>query len=734
MPLTLGLLIGIYIADETSFMILAVITLSSLTVSLVFKKHQNLMLIAGLAAGFFTHQYKLKNESKALTLISQNSPHQEYCIQATVYQTGNTILLLTTKNSLLPENTGILLINKKGTRQKLQIGDEVTVKGIIQPIHEPRNPHEFNFKKWRYRQGIQLSMHRATIIEINHSNSSFRIRKTLSSWKKYIQTKITHGIDKASPQAELINAVVLGERPKHTESSSNLIESFRLSGTLHFFAVSGLHVGMVAAIWHYFLITIRTSRIARIIGVILIMILYSGITGFNPPAVRATIMGTIYLSSFLVKRQPSLLNSLSLSTIVVLLWDSHQLFTAGFQLSYGVLLSIILLTQFFQKLFDPIDAIDSFLPKALLNKRQLISFSIRTKFKNALATGSSATLGSSPMVWLHFGIAAPISILASIPLAGMVFTLLILSILSIAVGSISPQAGSWINHANYYVAQTTYSFADIFSKIPYAHWQRSHRDTPNGQIIILDIPNGGAASILDLGGGILLDCSHNNHFDRHILPSLDALQIKPDSLIISHNDSMHTGAAEQVIQNYDIKQLLTPHSSISSDPRPLSKYKSITPQRKQIFAIEDNAYLEILYTPSESELSNLADDNGLVILLHWYHWRILFMGDAGLLTERKLLNLDPEINADVIITGRNKTGYSGSYEFYKTVSPEVIITSHSYFPPEERVTKQTEKMISNLGIKLLNQRDTGGITLTANGEKLQLKPTIKKANAILLYR
>ena len=197
---------------------------------------------------------------------------------------------------------------------------------------------------------------------------------------------------------------------------------------------------------------------------------------------------------------------------------------------------------------------------------------------------------------------------------------------------------------------------------------------------------------------------------------------------------MHTGAAEQVIQNYDIKQLLTPHSSMSSDPRPLSKYKSITPQRKQIFAIEDNAYLEILYTPSESELSNLADDNGLVILLHWHHWRILFMGDAGLLTERKLLNLDPEINADVIITGRNKTGYSGSYEFYKTVSPEVIITSHSYFPPEERVTKQTEKMISNLGIKLLNQRDTGGITLTANGEKLQLKPTIKKANAILLYR
>ena len=135
MPLTLGLLIGIYIADETSFMILVVITLSLLTVSLVFKKHQNLILIAGLAAGFFTHHYKLKNESSALAFISQNSPHQEYCIQATVYQTGNTVLLLTTKNSLLPENTGILLINKKGTRQKLQIGHEVTVKGIIQPIH-----------------------------------------------------------------------------------------------------------------------------------------------------------------------------------------------------------------------------------------------------------------------------------------------------------------------------------------------------------------------------------------------------------------------------------------------------------------------------------------------------------------------------------------------------------------------------------------------------------------------
>ena len=117
--------------------------------------------------------------------------------------------------------------------------------------------------------------------------------RIMANWRQSIRQSMTSGLDADAPSAQLIRAVVLGERPGRT---SSMVEDFRKSGTLHVFAVSGLHVGMVGTIFGCLLWFLRAPRWVLIGGVIAAMTAYAGITGLRPPSVRAVIMATVFLT------------------------------------------------------------------------------------------------------------------------------------------------------------------------------------------------------------------------------------------------------------------------------------------------------------------------------------------------------------------------------------------------------------------------------------------------------
>jgi len=66
---------------------------------------------------------------------------------------------------------------------------------------------------------------------------------------------------------------------------------------------------------------------------------YTGATGWQASAIRSTIMSTVIILGWILRRPNNLLNSLSASAILILLWQPEQLFQAGFQLSFILLAS-----------------------------------------------------------------------------------------------------------------------------------------------------------------------------------------------------------------------------------------------------------------------------------------------------------------------------------------------------------------------------------------------------------
>lgn len=619
---------------------------------------------------------------------------------------------------------------------QLKYGDQIQVEGNLTPIPTMRNPYGFDRAKWLHRQGANLTMQSKAEIKIHGVAPIRRPVRMTNEWRLYLRNQMVLGLDKNSQEAQLIRAVVLGERPPHP---SAMLEDFRHSGTLHVFAVSGLHVGMVGTIIGLVLWFLRVPRWLRITLTILGMASYAGITGLRPPSVRAVIMATVFLSGFLIQRRPTLINSLAASAVAVLLWDGHQLFTPGFQLSYGVLLSLALLAGMWARMLKPMGEIDPFMPHLLLTSWQETRLNLRKWLKNSLSISMAAWMGSAPLMWLHFGIITPIAIIAGIPLMLMVFLILAMTMLSLAVGAIWEPAAITINQANASVAQTTYHTATFFARLPGSHFYRQSPAEKNHQIIVFDLPYGGGATLINLGGGVLLDSGKQSHFLRHVLPTLVALKSSPDSLIVSHAEAAHSGGMSECLRHFRPKQALVPRTDLRSPSYKdflsgavLTGCRVIVPERAQTLQIQPGIFLEILHAPAELDGYGLADDTGLVIKLHWHGWRILFTGDAGFITETRMLESGLDLSADVIVMGRNADDYSGTETFIGAVAPQAIISTNTDFPLNERIPDKWRNFLQKVDIALFDQQLTGAMTITLEKEKLTLTPTISGAHPLTL--
>ena len=136
----------------------------------------------------------------------------------------------------------------------------------------------------------------------------------------------------------LLWAMTLGWRPGLTNEVSEL---FQKSGTLHIFAISGLHIAMMA--WMLVKGFGRVGLSRNWAGLLALPIIwfYTGATGWQASAVRSTIMSSVVIVGWVLKRPNNLLNSLAASAIIILsFWQPEQLFQPGFQLSFLLLLTI----------------------------------------------------------------------------------------------------------------------------------------------------------------------------------------------------------------------------------------------------------------------------------------------------------------------------------------------------------------------------------------------------------
>ncbi len=191
-----------------------------------------------------------------------------------------------------------------------EFGDELKLFGTAEPIAPPRNPGEFDMRAYLARHDIRRMLfvrypEDGTLIRHGSGNPVLRAAQTSRTW---MQNALCRGLDDAPEAKSFISGIVLGIRH---ETPEDIEEPFQQTGTIHLFAVAGLHVGIVAALLWVLAAIARLSRKRAAAFIIPSLFFYAAVTGLHIPALRAAVMASILVGSYFFERRVFLPNSLA---------------------------------------------------------------------------------------------------------------------------------------------------------------------------------------------------------------------------------------------------------------------------------------------------------------------------------------------------------------------------------------------------------------------------------------
>jgi len=288
-------------------------------------------------------------------------------------------------------------------------GDRIEVCGLLAGLAPARNPGQFDRRAQAARQGIQF------VLRVRSHHDFRRLRRGGPSLSRLLW-HLRQGLGQilverfAQPTRGLLAALLLGHRSAlPREVSDSLIQT----GLIHFVAVSGLHLGLVAWLLYLGL----SSCIARPGWVCLLTLVgaaaYAGLTGLRPPVLRALAMTVYCLGARFLGRRVTADGAFGWTLLVSLLWHWQSIFSIGFQLSFAAVLAILSLSQIFG----------------------------RTGVAGAFGLSCAAWLGTAPLIAGYFYRLAPLGALLSPVYLPLLALLLLLGMLELLVGhlfSIAP--------------------------------------------------------------------------------------------------------------------------------------------------------------------------------------------------------------------------------------------------------------------------------------------------------
>ncbi|MGM0436977.1 MAG: DNA internalization-related competence protein ComEC/Rec2 [Bacillota bacterium] len=619
------------------------------------------------------------------------------------------------------------------------------------------NPGEFSYKDFLKKKEIFSKGYYEDDLSYK-GQIDFDIKILLINIKKYIVNKIDKNI--SSPYNNIIKALLLGERKNLPEKWE---EKFTLSGTNHLLAISGLHIGFILIILLQLTKVFKISNIKlKNILITVILIIYIFLTGFRASVFRAGILAIFYLWAKFFNREADIFNIIALTAIINILINPYAPFEVGFQLSYIVLLSIILWQPPLKKVFH-----------------QSLSVSI------------SAQLGSLAITAYYFNLISPVGIITNlwaIPLTGLI---IMISILSLLLSLIFPFLFNYLNlilkllltilyegmkytadfsFGNFEIATPDLWLVILFYFVlfisPFLFKKRAIKilkrknyfyrkifiiflilvlvfnfiNNPSekleiiffsvgqGDSILLDLPTG--EKILIDGGGKA--GMKSDQGEVVLLPYLKHKGIKKIDLgIITHFDTDHALGIISLLKENKLNALLIPkiHSEnhLYQQANKLAVENGIKIYKGQRGDLIKNGrvLLSIIHPYLENNyLATNRNNNSIVLKVDYYNFSLLLTGDLEKEGELRLVNSGDDLKSQILKLGHHGSNSSSSMEFLEKVKANEAIISvgeNNYGHPDKAVIDR----INEFGMRKWVTKEAGAIIIKTDGYSYNIE-SIKK--------
>src|SRR5215831_262376 len=615
-------------------------------------------------------------------------------------------------------------------RGEPEFGDELKLFGRAEPIAGPRNPGEFDMRAYLARHDVRRMLfvrysEDCTLIRHGGGNPILRAAQKSRTW---MQTALCRGLENAPEVQTFLSGIVLGLRHQAPE---DIEEPFQQTGTLHLFAVAGLHVGIVATLLWMLATLAQLSRKTAAAVIIPLLFFYAAVTGLHVSSLRAATMASILVGGLFFERKVSLANSLAAAAFFILCWNTNELFSTGFQLSFAVVGAIVLLADPFFKFLQRHGATDPFLPQSLLRGPRRWVHSGYDWLCGGASVSLAAWIGSLPLILWYFHLVTPISLVANLVVVPIAFFVLAVALLSLVATPLLPWVAVVFNNANWALATLVIGIAQLFARVPGGHFYVDPfewNERFSAKITVLDLGAGAAVHLRTNGSDWLFDCGSERTYGRIVREYLHWAGVnRLTGLVLTHGDSQHIGGVTQLLQDFPrIRVIDNPAPDRSMIHRRLSRMLPALKKRGlnsaelaagNSFPLSREVTAHVLFPP-RGFAGATADDQALVIrLLVPPETFVLFMSDNGAETEHALLSNGFDLQSQILVKGQHYSGVSGSAPFLDSVRPRLIIATSTQFPEHERISDEWADQVRARGIKLFRQDETGAAELEFRGNK-----------------
>ena len=289
--------------------------------------------------------------------------------------------------------------------------------------------------------------------------------------------RVVTGIEDWGEIPSLNKAILLGSR--HA-MSPEMRRVFVDSGTIHVFAISGLHIVLVAAVLVLVVTTLGVPRPYWVVFVAPLLVFYTVTTGARPSAVRACLMAVLYFLAPLAGRKPSGLAALSGTALIVFAIHPWQIYDIGCVLSFAVMGGLVVFCRPFCKAGKRMCGVDRFETHARLldaggekaRARRVRGLAAMIGFvSDSFAVSLAAWLASVPLTAYYFGRFTPGGLLANLVIGPCSFFVVVAGCLGLAAGCVNDWVASTFNHAAGFFTLVMVKTAEATSACPGSHFR-----------------------------------------------------------------------------------------------------------------------------------------------------------------------------------------------------------------------------------------------------------------------
>ena len=679
--------------------------------------------------------------------------------------------------------TGRVRVSLYGSGEQFNYGDRIRIKGQLESPPGRRNPGGFDYQFYLLTQGVtavlRADYHYVERLEGTGGNS-------IIGYSISLRNSLLQKIEQVLPPQEraLLGGVLLGNREGISQAMQ---QNFQRAGTAHLLAVSGLHVGLLAAIFLTLLKYMRVKEQLSWVLTLTVIIIYVGVIGFKVSAVRAALLLFLGAGAFLLKREKDPLTALSAAALAVLLVKPLWLFTLSFQLSFIAALSIFIVMPFFEKH-------TVFLPGPL---------------RKVLCVTLAAQLGVIPLTAYYFYEVSLISLIANVLVFPVVGAVVALGSLSAVCGFLFPGVErlmfsicgfllTYLINTTNYLSQVPGAYVKlnppgslflsgyyvfIFLLLPREEfWGKVkqmnfikiremfisgnktvplalsltllfiwlpvfHPGHPELTVVFLDVGQGDSAFIkTSCGRSILIDAGGSPAYlqtedygtdfvgERVVVPFLRHQGIKKlDMVVLSHPHEDHYGGLLAVLDNFSVDLFVTTRAE-SDFPLFIELMTMVQEKNIPLLYMQSGDMLSSpeltleFFNPPENLFKGTPADlnnNSLVFRLTSGSGNVsfLFTGDAEQAAEEYMLRCENNFQSQVLKVGHHGGRSSTGKEFLEAVNPQVAVIQVGR-NSFGHPSQQVLERLEEQDVIIYRNDHHGAVSVRVRGEQIQVVPFV----------